>query len=68
MRDNGVGGASLDAGTGVLGIADRVDAVDAVGGRVTVDAIDPTESPAAASGHHARPCGSSLAGARSSRP
>lgn len=27
IRDNGVGGASLDAGTGVLGIADRIEAV-----------------------------------------
>jgi len=27
VRDNGAGGASLDAGTGMLGIADRVDAV-----------------------------------------
>ncbi len=27
VRDNGTGGASLDAGTGMLGIADRVDAV-----------------------------------------
>jgi len=27
VRDNGRGGASLDAGSGVLGIADRVDAV-----------------------------------------
>lgn len=27
VRDNGIGGASLDAGTGVLGIADRIDAV-----------------------------------------
>ncbi len=28
VRDNGRGGASLDGGTGMLGIADRVDAVD----------------------------------------
>jgi len=28
VRDNGAGGASLDGGTGMLGIADRVDAVD----------------------------------------
>jgi signal transduction histidine kinase len=28
VRDNGMGGASLDGGTGMLGIADRVDAVD----------------------------------------
>lgn len=34
VRDNGVGGASLDAGTGVLGIADRVDAV---GGSIALD-------------------------------
>jgi signal transduction histidine kinase len=34
VRDNGVGGASLDAGTGVLGIADRVDAV---GGSIVLD-------------------------------
>jgi signal transduction histidine kinase len=27
VRDNGLGGASLDAGSGILGIADRVDAV-----------------------------------------
>lgn len=27
IRDNGVGGASLDAGSGVLGIADRIEAV-----------------------------------------
>jgi signal transduction histidine kinase len=27
VRDNGTGGASLDAGTGMLGISDRVDAV-----------------------------------------
>lgn len=27
VRDNGVGGASLDAGSGVLGIADRIEAV-----------------------------------------
>ena len=27
VRDNGAGGASLDAGTGMLGISDRVDAV-----------------------------------------
>ena len=27
VRDNGLGGASLDAGSGMLGIADRVDAV-----------------------------------------
>ncbi len=27
VRDNGVGGAALDRGTGMLGIADRVDAV-----------------------------------------
>ncbi|HEU4466637.1 MAG TPA: ATP-binding protein, partial [Agromyces sp.] len=34
VRDNGVGGASLDAGTGVLGIADRVDAI---GGSIALD-------------------------------
>jgi len=28
VRDNGKGGASLDGGTGMLGIADRVDAVE----------------------------------------
>ncbi|WP_173923634.1 sensor histidine kinase [Agromyces sp. Marseille-P2726] len=28
VRDNGVGGASLEAGTGMLGISDRIDAVD----------------------------------------
>jgi signal transduction histidine kinase len=28
VRDNGAGGASLDGGTGMLGISDRVDAVD----------------------------------------
>ncbi|GAA1510300.1 signal transduction histidine kinase [Agromyces terreus] len=28
VRDNGVGGASVDAGSGMLGIVDRVDAVD----------------------------------------
>ncbi|AWB96125.1 transcriptional regulator [Agromyces badenianii] len=33
IRDNGVGGASVDAGTGMLGLVDRVDAV---GGRVVV--------------------------------
>jgi signal transduction histidine kinase len=27
VRDNGAGGASLEAGTGMLGIGDRVDAV-----------------------------------------
>lgn len=27
VRDNGIGGASLDAGSGVLGIADRIEAV-----------------------------------------
>ena len=27
VRDNGVGGASLEAGTGMLGIGDRIDAV-----------------------------------------
>ena len=39
VRDNGRGGASLDAGTGMLGIADRVDAV---GGTIEL------ESPAGA--------------------
>jgi signal transduction histidine kinase len=34
VRDNGVGGASLDKGTGMLGVADRVDAV---GGSLEVD-------------------------------
>lgn len=34
VRDNGVGGASLDHGSGVLGIADRVDAV---GGTLELD-------------------------------
>ncbi|MGW4930074.1 sensor histidine kinase [Agromyces sp. NPDC004153] len=34
VRDNGTGGASLDKGTGMLGIADRVDAV---GGTLEVD-------------------------------
>lgn len=34
VRDNGVGGASLDKGTGMLGIADRVDAV---GGTLDVE-------------------------------
>ncbi|MFE5671214.1 histidine kinase [Agromyces sp. NPDC056523] len=34
VRDNGVGGASYDAGTGVLGIADRIDAV---GGSISLD-------------------------------
>ncbi|MFC4827286.1 sensor histidine kinase [Agromyces aurantiacus] len=34
VRDNGVGGASLDSGTGMLGIADRVDAV---GGTIELD-------------------------------
>jgi len=28
VRDNGRGGASIDAGTGMLGIADRIDALD----------------------------------------
>ena len=27
VRDNGTGGASLEAGTGMLGISDRVEAV-----------------------------------------
>ncbi|GAA1962557.1 sensor histidine kinase [Agromyces allii] len=39
VRDNGVGGASIDAGTGMLGIGDRIDAV---GGTLSV------ESPAGA--------------------
>ncbi|TYL54358.1 sensor histidine kinase [Agromyces mariniharenae] len=34
VRDNGTGGASLDKGTGMLGVADRVDAV---GGTLEVD-------------------------------
>ncbi|WP_127794156.1 ATP-binding protein [Agromyces sp. LHK192] len=34
VRDNGHGGASIDAGTGMLGIADRVDAV---GGTLEVE-------------------------------
>lgn len=34
VRDNGVGGASVEAGTGMLGIIDRVDAV---GGRLVVE-------------------------------
>ncbi|SDR79188.1 sensor histidine kinase [Agromyces flavus] len=34
VRDNGIGGASLDAGTGVIGIADRIDAV---GGSITLE-------------------------------
>ncbi|WP_234661881.1 sensor histidine kinase [Agromyces marinus] len=34
IRDNGVGGAALDHGTGMLGIVDRVEAVD---GRVALD-------------------------------
>lgn len=34
IRDNGIGGASLDRGTGMLGIVDRIDAV---GGSVELD-------------------------------
>ncbi|MDR5698298.1 sensor histidine kinase [Agromyces aerolatus] len=34
VRDNGVGGASLEQGTGMLGIADRIDAV---GGSLELD-------------------------------
>nr|WP_276499228.1 histidine kinase [Agromyces luteolus] len=34
IRDNGVGGASLDRGTGMLGIVDRIDAV---GGAIELD-------------------------------
>ncbi len=34
VRDNGIGGASLDTGTGMLGIADRIDAV---GGTISIE-------------------------------
>ncbi|MET4157344.1 sensor histidine kinase [Agromyces sp. PvR057] len=34
VRDNGVGGASVDGGTGMLGIGDRIEAVD---GSLTVE-------------------------------
>jgi signal transduction histidine kinase len=34
VRDDGIGGASLDKGSGLRGLADRVEAL---GGRLTVD-------------------------------